>query len=196
MVDLSGFTFHPVLHLPPDCEVFDFTRGYDPARALGSPYGIGRYDEKRVGMYTTELFTREGRDIHLGVDLAAPVGTEVWAFAPGTLFRVGYNPAPGDYGHALVTRHDLGGGVLYALYGHLSARSLGQHREGESFNAGALLGWLGDRHENGGWNPHLHFQLSWEAPDRADMPGVVNDAGREAALARHPDPRLVLGPIY
>ncbi|MBI5517525.1 MAG: peptidoglycan DD-metalloendopeptidase family protein [Deltaproteobacteria bacterium] len=195
-MDFSAFKFHPVLALPAGCEVFDFTRGYDPAWALGSPYGIGRYNEKRVGMYTTELFTRERRDIHLGVDLAGPVGAEVWAFAPGTVWRVGYNGAPGDYGHTVVTRHALGERVLYALHGHLSARSGALRAEGEAFEAGAVLGWLGDRHENGGWNPHLHFQLSWEAPATADMPGVVNDEGRAAALLRHPDPRLVLGPIY
>ena len=48
--DLRPWRLHPVIDLPPDREVFDFTRGYDPHRALTSPYGIGRYDEKRPGM--------------------------------------------------------------------------------------------------------------------------------------------------
>ena len=55
---------------------------------------------------------------------------------------------------------------------------------------------VGDRHENGGWDPHLHFQLSWSDPGTHDMPGVVNPADREEALAKYPDPRMVMGPIY
>jgi hypothetical protein len=55
---------------------------------------------------------------------------------------------------------------------------------------------VGDRHENGGWNPHLHFQLSRVAPDVPDMPGAVCAADRDDALRRYPDPRLVLGALY
>ena len=24
---------------------------------------------------------------------------------------------------------------------------------------GEVIGWMGDKHENGGWFPHTHFQL-------------------------------------
>ena len=194
-LDTRGCVFAPVIDLPAGYEVYDFTAGYDPARTLQSPYGVGRYDERRVGMYTTALF--EGRrDVHMGVDLAAPVGTEVHAFADGEVHRFGYNPAPGDYGHTLVTRHDVRGVTVYALHGHLSARSLEGRFEGQPVVRGEVIAWLGDRHENGGWNPHLHFQLSLVRPEVADLPGVVTVADREEALRRYPDPRLVLGPLY
>jgi hypothetical protein len=55
---------------------------------------------------------------------------------------------------------------------------------------------MGDKDENGGWDPHLHFQLSLIEPETHDMPGVVSPEDREQALRDYPDPRLVLGPIY
>jgi murein DD-endopeptidase MepM/ murein hydrolase activator NlpD len=67
---------------------------------------------------------------------------------------------------------------------------------GVRVRSGETIAWVGDRTENGGWPPHLHFQLSYERPERADLPGVVTAAERELALLRYPDPRLVLGPLY
>ncbi|GIT41297.1 MAG: hypothetical protein Ct9H300mP10_03070 [Methanobacteriota archaeon] len=55
---------------------------------------------------------------------------------------------------------------------------------------------MGDKHENGGWEPHLHFQLSLVEPETHDLPGVVAPEDREQALLDYPDPRLVLGPLY
>ena len=55
---------------------------------------------------------------------------------------------------------------------------------------------MGDKHENGGWESHLHFQLSIIEPKTHDMPGVIDPNEREMALINYPDPRLVLGPIY
>ena len=55
---------------------------------------------------------------------------------------------------------------------------------------------LGNFEENGGWEPHLHFQLSLVEPETHDMPGVVAPEDREHALTIYPDPRNVLGPLY
>ena len=194
-LDLRGYVFSPVIPLPPGYEVYDCTEGYDPGRELASPYGVGRYDEKRRGVYTTELFAGL-RDVHMGVDLAAPVGEAVHAFYDGTVHRFGDNPSPGDYGYTLITEHLLDGRPVWALHGHLSALSIEGRFEGQRVTRGEVIAWVGDRHENGGWNPHLHFQLSLVRPEVADLPGAVSDADREAALAIYPDPRLVLGPLY
>jgi murein DD-endopeptidase MepM/ murein hydrolase activator NlpD len=208
-LDVAGCDFHPVIRLPTGYEVYDFTRGYDPARALASPYGVGRYDEKRRGMYVTELFVAASangaigangasgaRDVHVGIDLGAPVGEPVHAFWQGEIHKLAYNGAPGDYGHTLVTHHVIGGRDVWALFGHLSARSLEGRAEGQPIARSEVIGWVGDRHENGGWNPHVHVQLSLVRPDVADLPGAVNDADRAQALRIYPDPRLVLGPLY
>lgn len=196
----SGSSFHPVIRLPRDYEVYDFTQGYDENRPLKSPYGIGRYNEKRPGMYVTELFTAEEkrkiRDVHVGIDIAAPVGTEVFAFCEGEIFMTAINAAAGDYGGTVITRHEIKGHSLWALHGHLSHASTRFKKPGEKIKGGDVVAWVGDRTENGGWNPHLHFQLSWKRPEVCDLPGVVNDADLEQALATYPDPRLVLGPLY
>lgn len=198
MIDFSLYRFHPVVKLPPDYEVYDFTQGYDPKRSLSSAFGIGRYNEERRGMYTNELFQEANgpRTIHMGIDIAAPVGFSVHAFYAGEIFLVGNNDAPGDYGHTVITKHELGNEVLYALHGHLAKKSIEARGPGQKFSAGEIIGWIGDRHENGGWNPHLHFQLCLEKPAKCDLPGVVSASQREAALKTYPDPRLVLGPLY
>ena len=187
--------FHPIIELPQEYEVFDFTKGYDALRALQAGYGIGRYDEKRRGMYSAPLFGGR-RDIHVGVDIAAPVGTPCRAFFDGSIYLQGYNGAAGDYGNTIITRHEIDGVELFALWGHLDARSITLRGEGETFRAADVLCHIGDRHENGGWNPHLHFQLSYQRPTVPDLPGVVSDDDREHALQIYPDPRLVLGPLY
>lgn len=61
---------------------------------------------------------------------------------------------------------------------------------------GETLGWLGEKHENGGWPSHVHFQLSWSCPSTHDMPGTCTQSTRQLSLLQYPDPRLVLGPIY
>ena len=194
--DFSRFRFAPVIRLPASYEVYDFSKGYDPERMRSSAYGIGRYDEKRAGMYTTDLFKEGARDIHVGIDIAAPAGTEVHAFYAGEIFMTGINPAEGDYGGTVITQHQLGECTLWALHGHLSHASARARKTGDRFAAGDVIAWLGEKSENGGWNPHLHFQLSWERPQKCDLPGVVGDKDRSRALAVYPDPRLVLGPLY
>lgn len=200
--------FHPVVVLPKDpaaIEIADFTRGYDPDRKRPD-FTVGRYDEKRPGMYTTDLFAGDAgaavapapprRDVHMGIDLGAPAGTPVFAYDDGEIFLFGDNAAAGDYGPTLVTKHVLEGKPLYVLLGHLARRSLEGKHVGHVFAKGTVLGWIGEKHENGGWNPHVHVQLSWLAPKVPDMPGVVTEADRAKARETYPDPRLVLGPLY
>ena len=59
-----------------------------------------------------------------------------------------------------------------------------------------MVGWMGDKHENGGWFPHVHFQLVLLQPAIADCPGVVAEQHRELGLHLYPDPRMVLGPLW
>jgi peptidoglycan LD-endopeptidase LytH len=199
-LNFSDFQFAPVIDLPEGYEIYDFSSGYDPERPRASDYGIGRYNERRPGMYQAGLFSPQdqglARDIHVGIDIAAPVGTRVRAFFAGRVHKVGVNSAPGDYGGTIITEHQVGEVSLWALYGHLSHRSTQLLAPGDSFAAGEVMGWLGEKHENGGWNPHLHFQLSLVCPEACDMPGVVNEQQLASALQIYPDPRIVLGPLY
>lgn len=194
-LDFSQFAFVPVIDLPETYEVFDFTKSYDPHRNLKSPYGIGRYNEKRPTMYTHEQYKNQ-RNIHMGIDIAAPIGTPIKSFYAGTLLNFANNSQPGDYGYTLVVEYDLDDYKLYALYGHLSRTSLQNKKSGQKVNKGEVIAWVGDKIENGGWNPHLHFQLSWQRPEVADMPGVVSAKDHELALKIYPDPQFVLGKLY
>lgn len=195
MIQFNRYTFHPVVELPEEYDVYDFTSGYDAARTLNHSYGIGRYNEKRGGMYHHELFGNT-RNIHVGIDIGAPVKTPVHSFFEGEIFLTGNNNQPGDYGFTIITKHIFDGIELYALYGHLSAQSIANKAPGDQITKGEVIAWIGEKHENGGWNPHLHFQLSYAKPITCDMPGVVAEVDLEKALLTYPDPRLVLGPLY
>ena len=193
MVDWGSMDFHPVVHLPDEYEVRDFTSGdYSPSKY---EFDIGRYDELRPGMYSTELFAGE-RFLHVGIDIGGPVGTPCMAFMDGEISQFGYNPAAGDYGNVVITRHEIGGVLVWALYGHLDAASIEGKWVGQKVNAGEVIAWFGAFDENGGWDPHLHFQLSLVEPETHDLPGVVAPEDRMNALAIYPDPRNVLGPLY
>lgn len=195
-LDFSGFEFAPVMKLPQPLPVFDFSETYDPERTLETPFGVGKYDEVRPTMYTEPQFADQVRNIHMGIDLAAPAHTEVFVFYPGAIFAFGNNALPQDYGPTVITQHKISGETIYALYGHLSMDSLNGLSVGQALEQGAVLGRVGEYSENGGWNPHLHFQLSRIMPEGYDLPGAVSAQKRDWARRAFPDPRLVLGPLY
>jgi len=184
-----------VIILPDEYWVFDFTKGPQEDFECPFAYQIGRYDEVRPGMYTHELFGGD-RDLHVGIDIGAPVGEPVHAFSPGVVFSMGINPEDGSYGPTIIIQHEINGKPIWALYGHLSMESLDMVEQGMAVEEGQIIGTVGDKAVNGGWPPHLHFQLSWEAPECNDMPGVVARRDRDWALEKYPDPRMVLGPLY
>ena len=193
MINWSSSQFHAVVNIPEDYEVLDLTKGYwiQPE----TEYSVGKYDEVRPNMYNTELFGGT-RLIHMGIDIGGPVGTPCMAFAEGEVSHFGYNPEPGDYGHVGITRPDIDGTPVWALYGHMDAAAIEGKTVGQKVSAGGVIAWFGTYAENGGWEPHLHFQLSLVEPGTHDLPGVVAPEDREQALLDYPDPRLVLGPLY
>ena len=193
MIDWNTGNFHPVVILPEKCTVLDLSGGLWALKD-GEKY-IGKYNEVRPNMYNTAIFGGI-RNIHMGVDIGGPVGTPCMAFTDGEISHFGYNSEPGDYGHVIITKHNISGTTVWALYGHLDSTSVKDKSIGQIVNKGEVIAWFGARHENGGWEPHLHFQLSLLEPETHDLPGVVAPEDRAQALLDYPDPRLVLGPIY
>ena len=199
--------FHPIVKLPTQYWVFDFTKGVKSDWQCPLDYQIGRDDEHRPGMYTTEIFAGE-RDLHVGLDIGAPVDTEVFCFADGVIFSKGVNPEAGSYGPTIITQHELqlpisvGSNELtelrkfWVLHGHLSTKSLDMVEVGDTVSRGQLIATIGDEHENGGWPPHIHIQISLAEPVDNDLPGVVRLSERDEALETYPDPRLIVGQIY
>lgn len=187
--------FHPVIDIGEHWKVLDLTKGYHPEEISLDPPSIGRYNEIRRNMYNTGLF-RGIRNIHMGIDIWVPAGTPVHAFADGKILSARDNANPGDYGPTIVTEHKLGQMTIYALFGHLTRESLHKVVGGKPLHRGEVFTEVGDVQENGGWLPHLHFQLSLERPAEPDMPGVVSEEDHAEALTKWPDPQLVLGRLY
>jgi 4-aminobutyrate aminotransferase-like enzyme/Ser/Thr protein kinase RdoA (MazF antagonist) len=166
----------------------------------GSALGIGRYNEARL-IYTAEAFRVETdtlpeyRTVHLGLDLFARPGEPVHAFMNGRVHSFQNNAAHQDYGPTIILAHRTGSGSpFYSLYGHLAATSLDTLKPGMAVGAGQRIGTIGTSAENGGWAPHLHFQLMVDMLDlEGNFPGVARPSQRRVWTALCPDPGLILG---
>jgi len=170
----------------------------------GACVGIGRYDEARA-LYTSALFgsrerpTDERRTVHLGIDLQVAPGSAVRAPLNGVVHAFANNKAPLDYGPVVILRHALPNGAggaqeFFTLYGHLSAITLEKLRVGQQITRGEKFGEVGATSENGGWAPHLHFQIITDLLEYGtDFPGVVRASERSVWTSLCPDPNLLLG---
>lgn len=191
-VDFAAVMNYPEPH---EMEVFDFTHGYNPHHIRSVEWGIGKYNEKRKAMYTASQFGGE-RNIHMGIDIWSKAGRPVFSCWDGEILYKGNNDQLGDYGPTLIAEYEVLDCTFYALYGHLSLMTLENIDAGEHVQKGQQIATIGPEEVNGGWAPHLHFQLSLEDPGQPDMPGVVAEKDQEQALQIYPDPRLVLGPLH
>ena len=137
----------------------------------------GGYGEHRAVYTASQYLENEAdvRNIHLGVDLWTTAETPVFAPLDGIVHSFRYNEKPLDYGATIILKHELEGVIFYALYGHLSLKSLEKRQKNELILRGSPFATLGKPSENGGWSPHLHLQLitnlmGWEG----DFPGVAS----------------------
>jgi murein DD-endopeptidase MepM/ murein hydrolase activator NlpD len=85
---------------------------------------------------------------HDGLDLAAPLGSEVYAAQAGIVTDIG---SDGVYGNYIVIKHE---GAWASLYGHLLNIEV---RLQAAVQAGDLIGRVGSTGQSTG--PHLHFEL-------------------------------------
>ena len=161
---------------------------------------IGRYDEARL-LYSSPLFgadarpLEERRTIHLGMDLFAEPGTAIHAPLDGVIHTLANNAAPLDYGPVIILQHDAGAaGEFFTLYGHLDTESLARLRIGQGVAHGEKFARIGTSEENGGWAPHLHFQIILDLLDLdANFPGVAYASQRAVWTCLSPDPKLLVG---
>ena len=162
----------------------------------GAKVAYGGYLEHRNLYARHRHFTLSGkspRNIHLGLDLWAPAGTSVLAPLPGKVHSFQNNDATGDYGPTLILEHDIDGFRFYTLYGHLSEESLFNLQEGLHKEPGDIIGFLGTEKVNGGYAPHLHFQLILHLHgNRGDFPGVCSREQVPFYSKNCPDPDFLL----
>ncbi len=175
--------------------------------SAGADAGIGRYNEARQ-VYTAGQFALdcdempERRTIHLGMDVFLPAGSPVFAPLEGKVHSFRNNTQPLDYGPCIILEHtaddadDTASASLayYTLYGHLSVESLTGLYEGKPIEKGERFASLGDSTVNGGWPPHLHFQIVTDMlGNKGDFPGVGGPRQRNVWLSLSPDPNVILG---
>jgi len=160
------------------------------------PVGVGRYNEDRVLYRHSPLFDgeRESRSVHLGIDLFVMDGTEVMTPLAAHVHSVADNTGLGNYGPTVILEHDIDGIPFWTLYGHLGRHSVVRLEMGQPLDAGEDFAVVGDLTENGGWPPHLHFQIMADLRGHSgDFPGVAAPSEVERWLEICPDPNLILG---
>jgi len=168
---------------------------FEKIKENNAEVGVGGYAESRSIYKRSEVFKsgEEYRSVHLGIDITAEAGTEIFAPLNGKVHSFQNNSSFGDYGPTIILEHNLNGEVFYTLYGHLSLNSLDGLFEGKEIKKGQKIAEFGDPKVNVGWPPHLHFQLITDMlGKKGDFPGVCTPSEKEYYLNICPDPNLIL----
>lgn len=161
--------------------------------------GVGKYAEAR-SIYTTDSFKCEGnegsqwRTVHLGIDLFQSPGSPVFAPLDGIVHRVFLPQRPLSSGPKLILEHRIDTHLsFYTMYGHLQADSVKHLSVGQRVVKNELIARIGDSSENGGWTPHLHFQIVLDLlTENEGFPGVCLPSQKNIWLSLAPDPNLLL----
>jgi 4-aminobutyrate aminotransferase-like enzyme len=169
-------------------------------KSAGASVGVGRYDEPRL-LYTSPLFgvsgnpTDERRTVHLGMDFFVEPGSSLSAPLDGVVHIVANNSAPLDYGPLVILRHETSDGEeFFTLYGHLAKDSLVSLEVGQRVSRAQPFARVGSAQENGGWTPHVHFQIILDLLELgADFPGVAYASQRSVWTSLSPDANLLVG---
>ncbi|WP_171118668.1 aminotransferase class III-fold pyridoxal phosphate-dependent enzyme [Ruegeria sp. HKCCA5463] len=173
------------------------------AARVGEEYGqdlwLGYYNEPRL-IYAEPGFRKgpwkasDRRTVHLAVDVFAPAGTVLHAPISGRVEVVENRDQHLDYGGVIILHHETPeGDPFYTLYGHLDPECCDRLKPGDPVAQGAAFARLGDAGQNGGWAPHVHFQLALTTDGmEADWPGVGDPDELELWHAVCPNPAALL----
>ena len=157
---------------------------------------FGGYNEERNLYKSSQLFNeneKEERNIHIGMDLWIKAGTSILAALDGIVHGFDFNAGKGNYGPTIILKHSLENHVFYTLYGHLSMESIAEIEIGTLFKKGQQMATLGNSSVNGGYSPHLHFQIIKKIENYfGDYPGVCSKKDLEYYLENCPNPNLLL----
>jgi murein DD-endopeptidase MepM/ murein hydrolase activator NlpD len=123
--------------------------------------GSGPYVKPTSGRTSSCFGSRWGTS-HLGMDIAAPIGTPIYAAASGVVKRAG--TATG-FGYAV---YILGDDGAVTVYGHVNRYFVSA---GERVSAGEQIAEVGNRGQSTG--PHLHFEVH---PGGQMYSGAINPA--------------------
>jgi 4-aminobutyrate aminotransferase-like enzyme/Ser/Thr protein kinase RdoA (MazF antagonist) len=163
----------------------------------GVNIGIGRYNEARL-IYSGDQYLAHGdesRTVHLAIDLFVESGTPLLSVHDGIVHSFKDNALPYDNGPTFVIEHPTtpDGPPFYILYSHMTRDSLDGLYVGKPVKKGEQIGKVGAYPDNGGWPPHLHFQIIVDMMDaKGDLYGVAPQSKRDVWLSICPDPNLIL----
>ncbi|WP_170603485.1 aminotransferase class III-fold pyridoxal phosphate-dependent enzyme [Ruegeria arenilitoris] len=175
----------------------------DEAACVGEEFGegfwLGYYNEPRL-IYTEPGFRKgpwkasDRRTVHLAVDVFAPAGTVLHAPVSGRVEAVENRTAHLDYGGVVILHHETPeGDPFYTLYGHLDPEACARLKPGDPVAQGAAFARLGNPSQNGGWAPHVHFQLALTTDGmQTDWPGVGDPDELDLWHAVCPNPAALL----
>lgn len=175
----------------------------EEAACVGEEFGdelwLGYYHEPRL-IYAEPTFRKgpykasDRRTVHLAVDGFAPADTPLYAPLRGEVFIVENRDTHLDYGGVIILRHETpDGDEFYTLYGHLNPECCTRLRPGDVVEKGVEFCRLGDASQNGGWAPHVHFQLAMTTKGiESDWPGVGDPDEMYLWRAVCPNPAALL----
>lgn len=139
----------------------------------------GFVNPMKKGSYTfkSKFGWRWGR-MHNGVDLAASIGTPIYASADGVV-EVAYSSCPqngfkgngcgapnfGGYGNILFIKHQ----GAHTLYAHLSSLLVS---EGNQVKQGQLIATLGNSGSSTG--PHIHYEIRLDSKGAIDPASIIS----------------------
>ena len=160
---------------------------------------LGYFHEPRL-IYAEPAFRKgpwkasDRRTVHLAVDVFTTAGTPMFAPLRGEVFVAEYREGHLDYGGVIILRHETPeGDAFYTLYGHLDPEFLERLSVGQVIERGEEFCRLGDASMNGGWAPHVHFQLALTTEGiEADWPGVGDPDEMYLWRAMCPNPAALL----
>jgi 4-aminobutyrate aminotransferase-like enzyme/Ser/Thr protein kinase RdoA (MazF antagonist) len=157
---------------------------------------LGRYREDRT-VYDADDFATpfgERRTVHLGIDVFVPAGTPVFSPLAGVIRAADIRDERGDYGGVIIVEHETHEGTpFWLLLGHLTHACVADVAVGQRVERGDVVGVVGEKHENGGWPPHIHAQLYTDLLGKTtDVAGVARRSELDVRESISPNPAPML----
>lgn len=122
--------------------------------------------------------------MHAGIDLAGPLGTEIYATADGI---VGRSEWAGGYGNLVELNHGKG---IQTRYGHLSKSLV---KAGERVKRGQLIALMGSTGRSTG--SHLHYEVRIDGKAVNPVPYLQSNDYLQSVQARAATAAAMGGPV-
>lgn len=92
---------------------------------------------------------------HSGMDLTAPIGTDIIAIGDGIVYEIGFSES--GLGNYVYVKHNYDGLIYYSVYGHMLDNSIKVSKDQE-IKTGDIIGTIGSTGASTG--THLHLTIT------------------------------------